>query len=97
MKLVLRPEAERDLAEAHVWYEKRVPGLGVEFLEAVERALETVQDNPLRYPVVHQSIRRALTRRFPYCIFFIYDRSVVSVLAVMHVARDPRKWRERTQ
>ncbi len=97
MKLVLRPEAEKDLAEAHAWYEKRASGLGAEFLAAVERVLEAIQDNPLRYPVIHQSIRRALTRRFPYCVFFVYDRGAVSVLAVMHAARDPHKWRERTQ
>jgi len=28
LELVIRPEAEADIAEAFDWYEKRVPGLG---------------------------------------------------------------------
>jgi toxin ParE1/3/4 len=35
-KLVIAPEAELDLAEAYVWYEKRRVGLGEEFLNSVD-------------------------------------------------------------
>ena len=28
LELIIRPEAEADIAEAFDWYEKRVPGLG---------------------------------------------------------------------
>jgi len=49
-KLVLRQKAERDLTEAHAWYEERVPGLGSDFLVVVERALESIEDNPAQFP-----------------------------------------------
>ncbi len=31
-ELIIRPEAEADIADAFDWYESRVPGLGSEFL-----------------------------------------------------------------
>ena len=93
-KLILRKGAEKDLSEAHHWYNEKVQGLGAEFLAAVERTLNAIQTNPPGYPIIHQTVRRALLHRFPYGIFFIWDRERISVLAVMHTARDPRKWRK---
>ncbi len=35
-KLIVAPEAEQDVAEAHAWYEGRRIGLGEEFLSCVD-------------------------------------------------------------
>jgi hypothetical protein len=35
--LIIRPKAEKDLAEGFNWYEKRRTGLGFEFLDRVGR------------------------------------------------------------
>ena len=91
--LILRQEAERDLAEAYRWYSEKVPGLGSDFLAVVERALESIKENPARFPVIYREVRRALMRRFPYGIFFIVAGNKVIVLGLMHAARDPVKWR----
>ena len=92
-KLILRQDAEKDLAQAYKWYNENVPGLGSDFLAVVERALESIQDNPLRFPVIYRNVRRALVKRFPFGIFFVTEEERVVVLAVMHTARDPAKWR----
>lgn len=92
-KLILRQEAERDLAEARKWYNEMVPGLGSDFLAVVERALESIQENPARFPIIHREVRRALLSRFPYGIFFFLEKERVVVLGVIHTARDPAKWR----
>jgi toxin ParE1/3/4 len=92
-RLILRQEAERDLDQAYNWYNVKVPGLGSDFLVAVERALESIQANPERFPIVYRKVQRALLRRFPYGIFFVTDGDQIAVLAVMHTARDPDKWR----
>lgn len=92
-KLILRQDAEKDLAQAYKWYNENVPGLGSDFLAVVERALESIQDNPLRFPVIYRNVRRALVKRFPFGIFFMTEEERVVVLAVMHTARDPAKWR----
>ena len=46
-KLILRQEAQRDLAKTHKWYNEKVPGLGSDFLAVVERALESIQDKKI--------------------------------------------------
>ncbi|MCA1805651.1 MAG: type II toxin-antitoxin system RelE/ParE family toxin [Xanthomonadaceae bacterium] len=92
-KLILWQDAEKDLAQAYKWYNEKVPGLGFDFLAVVERVLESIQDNPLRFPVMYRKVRRALVSRFPFGIFFVTEEERVVVLAVMHTARDPAKWR----
>jgi hypothetical protein len=37
--LALEPEAEAEIAEARDWYDRRSPGLGVEFVGAVDAML----------------------------------------------------------
>lgn len=94
-QLRLRPAALADLREAHVWYDAQLPGLGLEFMDAIEQRLMQVQDNPLQFPVVRHEIRRAIVRRFPYSIFFVAKPSLISVLAVMHHSRAPVRWQSR--
>ena len=93
-KLILRQEAERDLVEAYKWYEEKVPGLGTDFLAVIERALESIQQNPARFPIIYRNVRRALMRRFPYGIFYFLEGENIIVLGVMHTARNPAKWRK---
>ena len=94
-ELMIRPEAEAELAEAFIWYENRLPGLGAEFLLCVDAVLSAILRNPEMYPVILKDARRALVRRFPYAIFFVVEETRVAVLAVFHAKRDPKKWQDR--
>jgi hypothetical protein len=49
--LVIRPEAERDLAETRDWYEEHRGGLGQEFLIAVEDVLGPFASPPNHMPL----------------------------------------------
>ena len=93
--LIIRPEAEADLAEAFDWYEDRQAGLGHQFLAEVHTALRAVAEHPVHYPVLYRDARRVLTRRFPYKVFFIVENERVEVLGVVHVRRHPRVWQKR--
>jgi toxin ParE1/3/4 len=89
--LIVRPEAEADLAEAYGWYEQQVRGLGAQFLLCVDAAMAAIERNPQLYPVVHKGVvRRALTRRFPYGVYYVEGMRAVSVIGVVHAKRDPR-------
>ena len=94
---ILLPEAKADVADAYLWYEEQSLGLGMEFLRCVETALASIQRTPLIYPLVHESYRRALVRRFPFVIFFEIEdsRGRCVVFAVFHCSQDPAKWRGR--
>lgn len=65
MQPIVRPAAAADIEQAFLWYEERRPGLGDEFLVAVQRALDNITAHPARYPVIHRDARRVLLRRFP--------------------------------
>ena len=69
----------------------------MDFLRCVEAALLSIQRTPLIYPVVHETYRRALVRRFPFGIFFEIDDLANRwvVYSVFHCSQDPEKWRER--
>jgi len=75
-RLIVRPEAEAELVDAFDWYEERVPGLGSEFLLCVDAAFGSILRSPQQFPRVHRIVRRTLTRRFPYEVFFVRDRGV---------------------
>ena len=94
---ILVPEAKADVADAYLWYEDQSLGLGMEFLRCVEAALLSIQRTPLIYPMVHETYRRALIRRFPFAIFFEIDDSEdrCIVYSVFHCSQDPEKWRGR--
>lgn len=93
--LLVRPEAEQDLAEAYDWYENQVTGLGVDFLDAVDSTFETITSNPHFYRKIHRNLRRALLRRFPYGVFYLEGELTVTVIAVIHGRRDPKRWQKR--
>lgn len=97
LDLIVRPEAELDIKGAYTWYEERSPGLGAQFIDEIGESLVLVAREPEMYQKVHRSLRRALIRRFPYGIFYTIEITRIVVLAVMHTARHPSKWKQRAK
>jgi toxin ParE1/3/4 len=93
--VTVRPEAEREIQEAFDWYEERNEGLGLEFLRAADACLSGVRRNPEGFSVIHEQVRRALLRKFPYAIFYVVREDTIVVLACFHVKRSPADWRRR--
>ena len=94
-RFLVEPEAEAELAEAFTWYEERAPGLGSEFTRAVRALFATINRNPEQFARVRHEMRRALVRRFPYAVYFVAEPEQISVVAVIHTRRHPRRWQSR--
>lgn len=94
-RLIIRDAAEVDMAEAVDWYEGHRPSLGAEFVSDAQQVLQNLLERPLTFPIVEQVVRRALMKRFPYSIYFVVEQDGVTVIAVLHGSRDPRRWRDR--
>ncbi len=96
-RLIVRSEAEADITKAALWYDKRETGLGWEFTLEVRAAIRRVVENPFLHLLMRRGpeVRRILTRRFPYRVFFIVRDDAVIVFAVIHAARHDRRWRQR--
>lgn len=95
LPLSISSRAERETLEAARWYEGESPGLGAAFLEIVEKTLDAVVEAPLRFPLLHRDVRRALLKRFPYGVFFRVQPHRIRVISILHLARDPARWQQR--
>lgn len=84
--------ALREIGEAQEWYALQSPGLGEEFIAAIELQLKRLVQAPLLYAEVIPGIRRSLLPRFPYGLFYAVRGELIQVLAVLHDARNPSRW-----
>lgn len=98
-RLVVRPEAQGDIAEAAGWYEARQEALGTEFREAIIEVFDALVDNPFLNCRQHarRHIRWRYPRRFPYRVIYevMEAEKLVVVAAVLHAARHDRHWKKR--
>jgi plasmid stabilization system protein ParE len=86
--LLVRPEAERDLATARDWYEEKSEGLGDEFLDSVAGAMREIEGNSGRSRFYYRNFRRVLLRRFPYKIFYQVIAQRVVIFRVLHAKQN---------
>ncbi|MFA6062965.1 MAG: type II toxin-antitoxin system RelE/ParE family toxin [Gallionella sp.] len=93
--IVFRRQARREFDDAGDWYEKERTGLGLEFFAAIEHLLKLIADKPEQFPVLFRDTRKAVVKRFPYCIYFRLKHQHVVVLAVFHSSRNPSIWQSR--
>jgi len=91
-RLKFSARALREIGESREWYESQSPGLGDEFVAAIELQLKRLEQAPLLYAEVIPGVRRALLPRFPLGLFYAMQGDLVHVLAVLHDARNPAGW-----
>jgi plasmid stabilization system protein ParE len=94
-RVVFEPTASRELHEASDFYDLEQPGLGSDFLDAVEAALSTVAERPAAFPIHLGQTRKYVLDRFPYSILYWFDDVNVHVSAIAHHKRRPGYWDER--
>jgi plasmid stabilization system protein ParE len=96
LPVVFRALAEEEYIGAIAYYETQQPGLGADFEAEVQAALDTVANQPDRYPVVHHDTREAPIKRFPYCLYYRVRPDRLVILAVFHQSRNPSEWQGRS-
>jgi toxin ParE1/3/4 len=88
-------EAEAELNEAAQFYENQQPGLGVDFLQVIDKAIDSIEKHPRRWPLFSVLVRRCLVSRFPYAILYLVFHDEIIVLAIAHLNRHPTYWLSR--
>ncbi len=91
-RLSFRQQARAEVLEARVWYDAPMLGLGLEFAQAVDDALERVLRMPEAFTPLRGDVRQVVLRRFPYSILFAYESNEVVVLTVHHHRKKPTRW-----
>lgn len=89
------PPAEEEMVEASHFYEAESSELGLEFLDDVQRVIDTLREHPKLGQQVGRNLRRALLRRFPFSLIYSEEPDGILVVAVAHQRRRPGYWRWR--
>jgi plasmid stabilization system protein ParE len=96
------PEASAELEQAALWYERQRPGLGVEFLEAIDATLDRITRWPQaarRVPGVSKDVpaRKAPVSGFPYHVAYLEMPDTIRILPFAHDSREPGYWHSRVK
>jgi plasmid stabilization system protein ParE len=88
MKLIILSWAEQDLLNGRDFYDAQEPGVGEYFLDCLSADIESLA----YYAGIHRKVGRyyrALSRVFPYALYYKIDEEEVRVWAVLDCRRDP--------
>lgn len=94
----IQPAARTDIQEVIQWYNDQQTGLGARFLANLTDAIRRIARSPGIFQVRYRNVRQAPVKKFPIAVFYFYlkEEKQVVVTAIMHTARDPQAWKERT-
>lgn len=95
MKVRFLDAAQVELDRAIDFYDERRAGLGFEFAEEVEQALERIDHYPDAWARVSLRIRRCVINRFPYSLIYDIRTEIIIIVAIQHHHQKPESWRSR--
>ena len=95
MKVRFLKPAQSEVDDAVAWYNSQSRGLGIQFLDDIDRTIRRIAAYPLSSVEIEQGLRRCLLSRFPYGIIYGIDSKTIIVVAVAHLHREPRYWIDR--
>ncbi len=95
-RVVIQADAEIEFWEALEYYETQRAGLGGEFRNEFEAALDRVRENPLAYAIEDDSgVRFCPLHRFAYMLVYFDQEDRIWIVAVAHQHRRPGYWARR--
>ena len=92
-----KPEAAADVSEAYYWYERKEPGVGEQFKQAVREASAAIQANPMAWPNSPLAVRAVKLKYFPHKIIYTVEADEILVWSVWHPSRNPKELAKRVK
>ena len=87
--------AEVEMTEAALFYEEQFLGLGMDYLDDIQRSIDRIRAHPEIGQTIRGNFRRSLVSRFPYSIIYTIENDHILIIAVAHDRRKPFYWKER--
>ena len=94
MRIHVLDEAEDDLRDGREFYERQESGVGDYFAAALAADIDSL----ILFAGIHPqefSFHRALSKRFPFGIYYLIEDATIRIYAVLDLRRDPA-WIRRT-
>lgn len=95
MKVRIEVPARNDLVEGYVFYEASGVGLGEYFLACLYSDIESLRIFGGIHRKEYNSLHRALSRKFPFAIYYALEMGEVVIKAVLDCRKDPSWIRKR--
>lgn len=95
MKLKFIHPSGQELIDAYNFYEEQLIGLGNQFLYEFNKTIKLVIEHPTIWKKVGKRTRRALIKRFPFLILYIFEDNIIHVTCIAHQHRDPEYYVDR--
>ena len=87
--------AELEMTEASLFYDDATSGLGNDFLDDVQQAVDRLCSYPQAGEEVAPGLRRIILHRFPFGIIYSVEEAGILIIAIAHHGRRPGYWRSR--
>lgn len=87
--------ADEEMTEASLFYEAASTGLGKDFLNDVQRVVDSLREHPYLGHGVDRNLRRMLLHRFPFSLIYSVEADAILIVAVTHYGRRPGYWQDR--
>lgn len=96
MIVEISSDAEEDLIDGYWFYERQSSNLGDYFRSCLIADIESLA----YYGGIHTiefGFHQALSKRFPFCIYYTVNKDTVTVMAVLDARRNPLWIRQRLE
>ena len=90
-EVIVRNQAQLEIAERLNWYEDREDGLGRYFLLCLDASIEQLSRYPTTPRIVRHKYRRFFVRKFPVAIYYIVRNDKIYIDVVEAMTRDPER------
>jgi plasmid stabilization system protein ParE len=94
VRIQLLDEAEKDLQDGREFYNRQEPGVGDYFAAALAADIDSL----ILFAGIHPmqfGFHRALSKRFPFGVYYLVQDEVIRIYAVLDLRRDPAWIRRR--
>ncbi len=95
MQVIYHPLAENEMIESAKYYSSQAFGLGIKFLNDLDKTIEEIIENPTTWITLDGDIRRHQFTHFPFGILYRIVDEKIRIVAVMNLHRKPNYWKNR--
>ena len=89
MKIELLDLAQGDLIDGYRFYESQEAGLGTYFLDTLYSDIDSLRIFGGIHRKAYKNLQRALSKRFPFAIYYTVESETVRVRSVVDCRRNP--------
>jgi hypothetical protein len=89
MNIKFIPPSDQEFIDAYNYYEDQLLGLGDQFINDFNITIKLIIEYPLSRIKVGKRTRKALLKRFPYLILYVFEENKIHITCIAHQHRNP--------